>query len=154
MKIIKIPQSDDMKVEVVELWNNGKLVNTRVLKKKNMDKQKIKVGDKILLQDPINQGQIVNVTATLDNGYVAYEGGVSKSYRKLKPAMKAASKFLQKIFHTDNDAEAMECVAQVVTAEAEGNTDFFISSLDEVIKFCEKLKKDVWNESKITNKEF
>ena len=113
-----------------------------------MNKQIIKVGDKILLQDPINQGQIVNVTATLDNGYVAYEGGVSKSYRKLKPAMKAASKFLQKIFHTDNDAEAMECIAQVVTAEAEGNTDFFISSLDEVIKFCEKLKKDVWNESK------
>ena len=67
---------------------------------------------------------------------------------KVKPAMKAASKFLQKIFHTDNDAEAMECVAQVVMAEAEENTDFFISSLDEVIKFCEKLKKDVWNESK------
>ena len=71
---------------------------------------------------------------------------------KVKPAMKAASKFLQKIFHTDNDAEVMECVAQVVTAEAEENTDFFISSLDEVIKFCEKLKKDVWNESKTTNK--
>lgn len=71
---------------------------------------------------------------------------------KVKPAMKAASKFLQKIFHTDNDAEAMKCIAQVVTAEAEENTDFFISSLDEVIKFCEKLKKDVWNESKTTNK--
>lgn len=67
---------------------------------------------------------------------------------KVKSAMIAASKFLQKIFHTDNDAEAMECIAQVITAEAEKNTDFFISSLDEVIKFCEKLKKDVWNESK------
>lgn len=66
----------------------------------------------------------------------------------VKQAMKAASAFLQKIFHTDNDAEAMECITQVLTAEAEGNTDFFISSLDEVIKFCEKLKKDVWNESK------
>ena len=70
---------------------------------------------------------------------------------KVKPAMKAASKFLQKIFHTDNDAEAMECIAQVVTAEAKGNTDFFLSALDEVIGFCEKLKKDVWNESKTTN---
>lgn len=70
---------------------------------------------------------------------------------KVKPAMAAASKFLQKIFFTDNDAEAMECVAKILTAEAEENTDFFITSLDAVIKFCEKLKKDVWNESKITN---
>lgn len=70
---------------------------------------------------------------------------------KVKPAMKAASKFLRKIFHTDNDAEAMECVAQVLTAEAAGNTDFFLSALDEVIGFCEKLKKEVLNESKITN---
>ena len=67
---------------------------------------------------------------------------------KVKPAMKVASTFLQKIFHTDNDVEAMECVAQVITAEADENTDFFISSLDEVIKFCDKLKKEVWNESK------
>ncbi|MDD6017162.1 MAG: hypothetical protein PUC18_12970 [Prevotellaceae bacterium] len=36
MKIIKIPQDQDMKVEVVEHWENGKLVNTRVLKKKVM----------------------------------------------------------------------------------------------------------------------
>ena len=34
MKIIKIPQTDDMKVEVVEQWEDGKLVNTRILKKK------------------------------------------------------------------------------------------------------------------------
>lgn len=70
---------------------------------------------------------------------------------KAKPAMIAASKFLQKIFHTDNDAEAMECMAQVLTAEAEENTDFFLSALDKVIEFCEKLKKEVLNESK-TNK--
>ncbi|MDD6017160.1 MAG: hypothetical protein PUC18_12960 [Prevotellaceae bacterium] len=70
---------------------------------------------------------------------------------KVKPAMAAASKFLQKIFFTDNDAEAMECVAKVLTAEAEGNTDFFLSALDEVIGFCEKLKWDVLDESKTTN---
>lgn len=70
---------------------------------------------------------------------------------KVKPAMKAASKFLQKIFHTDNDAEVMECVAQVLTAEAEENTDFFLSALDEVIGFCEKLKREVLDESKTTN---
>lgn len=70
---------------------------------------------------------------------------------KVKPAMKAASEFLQKIFFTDNDAEAMELVAQVLTAEAEGNTDFFLSALDEVIGFCEKLKWDVFDESKTTN---
>lgn len=34
MKIIKIPPIDDMKVEVVELWEHGKLLNTRILKKK------------------------------------------------------------------------------------------------------------------------
>ena len=65
-----------------------------------------------------------------------------------KPAIKAASKFLLKIFHTDNDAEAMECVGMIVTAEAEENVDFFICSLDEVIAFCEKLKKEIFNESK------
>lgn len=70
---------------------------------------------------------------------------------KVNPAMKAASKFLQKIFSTDNDADAMECVAQVLTAEADGNTDFFLSALDEVIGFCEKLKREVLDESKTTN---
>ena len=70
---------------------------------------------------------------------------------KVKPAMKAASAFLQKIFFTDNDAEGMELVAQVLTAEAEGNTDFFLSALDGVINFCEKLKWEVFDESK-TNK--
>lgn len=34
MKIIKIPQDKDMKIEVVEHWDNGKLENTRILKKK------------------------------------------------------------------------------------------------------------------------
>lgn len=34
MKIIKIPPADDMNVEVVEHWDNGKLINTRILKKK------------------------------------------------------------------------------------------------------------------------
>ena len=70
---------------------------------------------------------------------------------KVKPAMKAASYFLQKIFFTDNDAGAMECVAQVLTAEAEENTDFFLSALDEVIGFCEKLKREILDESKTTN---
>lgn len=72
---------------------------------------------------------------------------------KGKPAMKTASAFLKKIFHTDNDAEAMVYVAQVLTAEADGNIDFFLSALDEVIKFCEKLKKEVLDESKTKNYE-
>ena len=67
---------------------------------------------------------------------------------KVKPAMKVASAFLQKIFFTDNDAEVMECVAQVLTAESEENTDFFLSALDEVIGFCEKLKREILDESK------
>ena len=67
---------------------------------------------------------------------------------KAKPAMKAASEFLQKIFFTDNDAEAMEIVAQVLTAEAEGNADLFLCALDEVIDFCEKLKWEILDESK------
>jgi hypothetical protein len=45
----------------------------------------------------------------------------------------------------------MELVAQVLTAEAEGNTDFFLSALDEVIDFCVKLKWEVLDESKTTN---
>ena len=35
MKIIKIPQTDDIKVEIVEHLDKGKLINTRVLKKKS-----------------------------------------------------------------------------------------------------------------------
>ena len=42
----------------------------------------------------------------------------------------------------------MECVGKIVTAEAEENVDFFICSLDEVIAFCEKLKNEIFNESK------
>jgi len=70
---------------------------------------------------------------------------------KVKPAIKATSKFLQKIFFTDNDAETMERMAKVLTAEAEGNTDFFLSALDEVIGFCKKLKREILDESKTTN---
>lgn len=70
---------------------------------------------------------------------------------KVKPAIKATSKFLQKIFFTDNDAETMERMAKVLTAEAEGSTDFFLSALDEVIGFCEKLKREILDESKTMN---
>ena len=34
MKIIKVPPADGIKVEVVEHWEHGKLLNTRILKKK------------------------------------------------------------------------------------------------------------------------
>lgn len=65
-----------------------------------------------------------------------------------KPAIKVASELLRKIYHDDNDAEAMECMGLILTAEADGNADFFVSALDEVIKFCNELKQDIIDESK------
>lgn len=63
-------------------------------------------------------------------------------------AIKTASKFLQRIYNDVNNAEAMAWVGIVVTKEAENDTDFFLSQLDEVIKFCNKLKICVVAESK------
>lgn len=65
-----------------------------------------------------------------------------------KPAIKVASELLRKIYHDDNDAEAMECMGLILTAEADGNADFFLSALDEVIKFCNELKQDIIDETK------
>lgn len=63
-------------------------------------------------------------------------------------AIKTASKFLQKIFHNDNNAETMEFVGIVVTMEANNETEFFLSKLDDVIAFCNKLKVCIREESK------
>lgn len=65
-----------------------------------------------------------------------------------KHAIKVASKLLLKIYHDDNDADAMESMGAILTAAADGNADFFISALDEVIKFCDELKQDIIDESK------
>lgn len=64
------------------------------------------------------------------------------------PAIKVASKLLLKIIHDNNDADAMESMGTILTAEAEGNADFFLSALDQVIKVCDELKKDILDESK------
>lgn len=65
-----------------------------------------------------------------------------------KPAIKIASELLKKIYHDDNDAVAMECIELIISAEADEDADFFLSALDEVIKFCDELKKDIIDESK------
>lgn len=65
-----------------------------------------------------------------------------------KPAIKVASELLHKIYRDDNDAVAMECMEFILTAEADGNADFFLSALDQVIKFCNELKQDIIDESK------
>ena len=63
-----------------------------------------------------------------------------------KPAIKVASELLRKIYHDDNDADAMECIGLILTAEADGNADFFLSTLDKVIRFCNELKEDINDE--------
>lgn len=65
-----------------------------------------------------------------------------------KPAIKVASELLKKIYHDDNDAEAMECMGLILTSEADGNADFFVSALDEVVRFCNELKQDIIDETK------
>lgn len=63
-------------------------------------------------------------------------------------AIKVASELLRKIYHDDNDAVAMECMGFILTAEANEDVDFFLSSLDKVVKFCNKLKQGIIDESK------
>lgn len=63
-----------------------------------------------------------------------------------KTAIKTASKFLQKIYHDDNDDMAYTAI--VVTKEADNDTDFFLSQLDLVIAICNTLKGAIIKESK------
>ena len=63
-------------------------------------------------------------------------------------AIKTASKLLQKIYNNDNNAEAMTFVGLVLTMEANNDADFFLSQLDDVIAFCNKLKVCILEESK------
>ena len=63
-------------------------------------------------------------------------------------AIKTASKLLQRLYHNDNNAEAMAFVGTVVTMEANNETEFFLKQLDDVIAFCNKLKVCIVEESK------
>lgn len=61
-------------------------------------------------------------------------------------AIKTASKLLQRLYHDDNDD--MVLAAIVVTKEADNDTDFFLSQLDQVIVICNTLKGAIIKESK------
>ena len=63
-------------------------------------------------------------------------------------AIWAASKLLMQIYHDDSggDYEKIKAQAAVLTAEADGNVDYLCSALDEIIKFCEKLKRNMYNQ--------
>lgn len=62
-------------------------------------------------------------------------------------AIKIASKLLQKIYHDDNDDMFYQAI--VVVKEAENDTDFFLSQLDQVIAICNTLKGAIIKESKL-----
>jgi 20S proteasome alpha/beta subunit len=55
-------------------------------------------------------------------------------------AIKAASKFLQRIYHDDSGVPN-EAVIAVINAEADGNVDAMWDALDGVIDFCKDLKE-------------
>ena len=63
-------------------------------------------------------------------------------------AIWAASKLLCNIYHDDSggDFEKIKITAQIRTAEADKNVDYLCSALDEIIKFCIKLKKAMYNQ--------
>lgn len=63
-------------------------------------------------------------------------------------AIWAASKLLCNIYHDDSggDFEKIKVQARILTAEADGDIDWLCSSLDEIIKFCDKLKKAMYNQ--------
>jgi hypothetical protein len=55
-------------------------------------------------------------------------------------ALKASSKFLQRIYHDDSGVPN-EAVIAVINAEADGNVDIMWNALDGVIDFCKDLKE-------------
>lgn len=61
-------------------------------------------------------------------------------------AIWASSKLLCNIYHDDEDYEKIVLIAKIRTAEADKNVDYLCSSLDEIIKFCNKLKKAMYNQ--------
>lgn len=63
-------------------------------------------------------------------------------------AIKTASKLLQRVYHNTNSAECMAFVSIVEVMEEKNETKFFLSQLDDVIAFCNKLKVGILEESK------
>lgn len=63
-------------------------------------------------------------------------------------AIRVTSNLLRNIYYDDSggDYEKIKAQAAVLTAEADGNVDYLCSALDEIIKFCEKLKKAMYNQ--------
>jgi hypothetical protein len=63
-------------------------------------------------------------------------------------AIKTASKLLQRVYHNDNNADAIAFVCIVKVMEEKNETEFFLNQLDDVIAFCNKLKVCIVEESK------
>lgn len=61
-------------------------------------------------------------------------------------AIWASSKLLCNIYNDDEDYEKIDLIAQILTAEADKNVDYLCSALDKVIEFCEKLKRNMYNQ--------
>lgn len=49
-----------------------------------MAQKRAKVGDKVVLTDPINYGKVVEVTDIDDDGFIVYDCGISKLYNIIK----------------------------------------------------------------------
>ena len=45
-----------------------------------MSQQRAKVGDNVVLTDPINYGKVVEVVDIDDDGFIVYDGGISRLY--------------------------------------------------------------------------
>ena len=43
--------------------------------------QEVKIGDWVILTDPINNGQIVCVTDVLNDESIVFDGGITRSYK-------------------------------------------------------------------------
>ena len=59
-----------------------------------MAQQRAKVGDKVVLTDPINYGKVVEVTDIDDDGFIVYDGGISKLYHIIKRTTRVWKKYL------------------------------------------------------------
>lgn len=65
----------------------------------------------------------------------------------MNKSINKATRFLQHIFNSQDDTEAMGCCAAIVTAEANEDVNFFLDKLDLVKSFCDKMKSGILKES-------
>lgn len=70
-----------------------------------MSQKRAKVGDKVVLTDPINYGKVVEVTDIDDDGFIVYDGGISKLYNIIKQNNKTMEFKVYRTWYLDSETK-------------------------------------------------